>query len=140
MEVLADEGVQGVLLTGDYAAAARTIAQAAGIDEVVAECMPQDKLAYVETSEGSDIAVDAADIAVVGDSISELPHLFSLSHAMMRRIKVNLTFSMVLNFVAIVLAMLAVLDPVSGALVHNCGSVFVIINSAFLLKWRQKGR
>ena len=59
---------------------------------------------------------------------------------MMRRIKVNLTFSMVLNFVAIVLAMLAVLDPVSGALVHNCGSVFVIVNSAFLLKWRQKGR
>ena len=171
VEALADEGVQGVLLTGDHAAAAHTIAQAAGIDEVVAECMPQDKLAYVETSEargtslamvgdgvnaapalkrafvgiamggvGSDIAVDAADIAVVGDSISELPHLFSLSHAMMRRIKVNLTFSMVLNFVAIVLAMLAVLDPVSGALVHNCGSVFVIVNSAFLLKWRQKGR
>jgi len=168
---LADEGVQGVLLTGDHAAAAHTIAQAAGIDEVVAECMPQDKLAYVETSEargtslamvgdgvndapalkrafvgitmggvGSDIAVDAADIAVVGDSISELPHLFSLSHAMMRRIKVNLTFSMVLNFVVIVLAMLAVLDPVSGALVHNCGSVFVIVNSALLLKWRQKGR
>ena len=48
---LSDEGVKGVLLTGDHAAAAHTIAQAAGINEVVAECMPQDKLAYVETSE-----------------------------------------------------------------------------------------
>ena len=62
------------------------------------------------------------------------------SHSMMRHIEVNLTFSMALNFVAIVLAMLAVLDPVGGALVRNCGSVFVIVNSAFLLKWRQKGR
>ena len=89
---------------------------------------------------GSDIAVEAADIAIVGDSIAELPHLFALSRATMARIKVNMTFSMLLNFVAIVLAMLAVLDPVSGALVHNCGSVFVIVNSAFLLSWVEKSR
>ena len=87
---------------------------------------------------GSDVAVEAADIAVVGDSVSELPHLFALSRAMMARIKVNMTFSMALNLVAIVLAMLAVLDPVSGALVHNCGSVFVIVNSSFLLHWSRK--
>ena len=84
---------------------------------------------------GSDIAVEAADIAIVEDCIDELPHLLALSKHMMRVIKANLTFSMTLNFVAIVLAMVAVLDPVSGALVHNCGSVFVIINSALLLGW-----
>jgi heavy metal translocating P-type ATPase len=84
---------------------------------------------------GSDIAVDAADIAMVGDGIGQLPHLLALSRHMMRVIRANLTFSMTLNFVAVALAMLAVLDPVSGALVHNCGSVFVIVNSAFLLHW-----
>ena len=57
----------------------------------------------------------------------------------MRVIKTNLTFAMTLNFVAIVLAFIAVLDPVSGALVHNCGSVIVIVNSALLLRWAVKG-
>lgn len=83
---------------------------------------------------GSDIAVDAADIALVDDEVRELPHLFSLSHRMMTKIKFNLSFSMLLNFVAIVLAMTGILNPVVGALVHNAGSVFVIVNSAFLLK------
>ena len=87
---------------------------------------------------GSDIAVDAADIALVDDEIKELPHLLALSKRMMITIKCNLTFSMALNFVAIILAMTGVLDPVIGALVHNAGSVMVIINSALLLKWRKK--
>lgn len=87
---------------------------------------------------GSDVAVEAADLAIVNGSISEVPHLLALSRHMMRVIKANLTFSMALNFVAIILAFLAVLDPVSGALVHNCGSVFVILNSAFLLRWTAK--
>ncbi len=86
---------------------------------------------------GSDIAVDAADIALVDDDIKELPHLFALSRRMMVKIKFNLSFSMLLNFVAIVLAMTGILNPVIGALVHNAGSVFVIINSAFLLTWRK---
>lgn len=84
---------------------------------------------------GSDIAVDAADIALIDDDVKELPHLFTLSHVMMTKIKFNLSFSMLLNFVAIVLAMTGILNPVIGALVHNAGSVFVIINSAFLLKY-----
>ena len=84
---------------------------------------------------GSDIAVDAADIALVDDEVKELPHLFALSKRMMTKIHFNLSFSMLLNFVAIVLAMTGILNPVIGALVHNCGSVFVIINSAFLLSW-----
>ena len=85
---------------------------------------------------GSDIAVDAADIALVNDDIRELPHLLRLSKRMMRTIKCNLTFSMTLNFIAIVLAMTGILNPVVGALVHNAGSVLVIINSVLLLKWK----
>ena len=78
---------------------------------------------------------DAADIALVDDEIKELPHLFALSGKMMNKIKFNLSFSMLLNFVAIILAMTGILNPVVGALVHNCGSVFVIINSAFLTSY-----
>ena len=86
---------------------------------------------------GNDIAVDAADITLVDDEVKELPHLFALSRRMMVKIKFNLNFSMLLNFVAIVLAMTGILNPVIGALVHNAGSVFVIINSVFLLSWKK---
>lgn len=86
---------------------------------------------------GSDIAVDAADIALVDDKVKELPHLIALSKRMMRTIKLNITFSLTLNFIAIVLAITGTLNPVVGALVHNAGSMLVITNSALLLKWRQ---
>ena len=87
---------------------------------------------------GSDIAVEAADIALVDDEIKELPHLVSLSKRMMKTIKINLTFSMGLNFLAITLAITGLLGPVIGALVHNAGSVLVIINSALLLTWKRR--
>lgn len=102
---------------------------------------PALKKAYVGIAMGgigSDIAVDAADIALVNDDIKEIPHLLSLSKRMMITIKCNLTFSMALNFAAIVLAITGILNPVVGALVHNAGSVIVIINSAFLLRWKKK--
>jgi heavy metal translocating P-type ATPase len=87
---------------------------------------------------GSDIAVDAADIALVSDEIAQLPHLVGLAKHMMRVIRWNLAFSMTLNFAAIALAITGILTPVVGALVHNAGSVFVIVNSAFLLRWKRQ--
>ena len=87
---------------------------------------------------GSDIAVDAADIVLVRDDISNLPHLLKISKYMMKTIRINLAFSMLLNFVAVILAMTGILNPVVGALVHNAGSVLVIINSALLLKYDKK--
>lgn len=162
-------GVTPVLLTGDHENAARHIANQLSIGEVHANCLPEDKLNYIDASQkekkqvcmigdgindapalkkayvgiamggvGSDIAVDAADIALVNDDIKEMPHLLRLAKRMMLTIKCNLTFSMTLNFIAIILAMTGVLDPVVGALVHNAGSVVVIINSAFLLKWKKR--
>ena len=86
---------------------------------------------------GSDIPVDAADIVLVNDEIREIPHLLQLSRRMTLTIKCNLTFSMTLNAVAIVLAVTGILHPAVGALVHNAGSVFVIVNSALLLQWRK---
>ena len=166
---LSETGVTPVLLTGDNREAAEEIAKEAGIEEVHANCLPEDKLEIIgrfqDSNEpvcmigdgvndapalkkasvsiamggvGSDIAVDASDIALVDDEIKELPHLFALSGHTMRKIKFNLSFSMLLNFVAIVLAMTGILNPVVGALVHNAGSVFVIINSAFLLTYSMK--
>ena len=162
-------GVTPVLLTGDNENAARTIGEKLHITEIHANCLPEDKLSYIESYQtnkepvcmigdgindapalkkadvgiamggvGSDIAVDAADIALVDDEVKELPHLLALSKRMMTTIKLNMTFSMGLNFLAIALAITGILNPVIGALVHNAGSVLVIINSALLLKWKKK--
>ena len=85
---------------------------------------------------GSDIAVEAADIALIGDDIKAIPHLMELSIRTMRTININIIISMILNFVAIILAMAGILNPILGALVHNIGSVVVIIHSALLLNWK----
>ena len=161
-------GVQPVLLTGDHQNAANIIGRQLGIQEIHANCLPEDKLNQIGAFQahghavcmigdgindapalkkanvgiamggvGSDIAVDAADIALVDDEIKELPHLLALSKKMMKTIKLNLTFSMGLNFLAIALAISGVLGPVVGALVHNAGSVIVIVNSALLLRWKK---
>ena len=158
-----------VLLTGDHENAAGHIARQLHISEMHANCLPEDKLIWIDSYEqqnqpvcmigdgindapalkkacvgiamgkiGSDIAVDAADIALVNDDIRELPHLLRLAKRMMTTIRLNLTFSMTLNFVAIILAITGILNPVVGALVHNAGSVLVIINSALLLRWKEK--
>ena len=139
-----------VLLTGDRAGAAHTIAGPLGIESVYADCLPEDKLRRIDEMQangqpvcmvgdgindapalkrafvgiamgkgGSDIAVDAADIALVSDDIRQLPHLLALSRRMMTVIRINLSFSMALNFVAVALAMTGLLNPVAGALVQR---------------------
>ena len=96
-----------------------------------------EELTVARARVGSDIAVDGADIALVDDEVKALPHLIALSKRMMRTIKLNITFSLTLSFIVIVLAITGTLNPVVGALVHNAGSVLVITNSALLLKWRR---
>ncbi|WP_418764383.1 heavy metal translocating P-type ATPase [Mailhella sp.] len=158
-------GVTPVLLTGDHRNAARHVAETLGIHDVRAECLPEDKMRFVNERDdvcmigdgvndapalkkarvgiamggmGSDIAVDAADIVLTRDGIREVPHAFLLARRMMAAIRFNLSFSMALNFAAIILAASGLLNPVTGALVHNAGSVAVILHSALLLKWEEK--
>lgn len=169
IESIKNLGISPVLLTGDNKYVASRVAKQVKIEEVKAECFPQDKLNLIDEYEknnkmvcmvgdgindapalkksfvgiamgnvGSDIAVDAADIVLVRDDINNLPHLLKISKRMMKTIKVNLIFSMALNFVAVILAMTGLLGPVVGALVHNVGSVIVIINSALLLKYNKR--
>ncbi len=81
---------------------------------------------------GSDIAVEAADIALVGDDISKLGYLKRLSVATVRTIRFSIALSLFINFFAIVLSVLSLLTPTTGALVHNAGSIFVILIAALL--------
>jgi len=147
----------------------KTIGKRLNVSNVIADCLPEDKMDTVAQLQqngnivamvgdgvndapalkksdvgiamggvGSDIAVEAADIVLVNDNIKEIPHLVALSKRMMTTIKVNLSFSLLLNFVAIILAMVGTLSPVWGALVHNGGSLLVVANSALLLRWAYK--
>ncbi len=81
---------------------------------------------------GTDIAVEASDIALMGDNIEKIPYLKKLSTATIKTIKFNITASMVINLAAIILSVMGLLNPITGALVHNVGSVLVVLNAALL--------
>ena len=83
-------------------------------------------------SMGSDIAVEAADIALMSDDISKLPYLKKLSNATVSTIKFSISLSMCINFLAVTLSVLGMLNPTTGALVHNAGSCFVVLIAALL--------
>lgn len=83
-------------------------------------------------SMGTDIAVEASDIALMGDNIEKIPYLKKLSTATIKIIKFNITASMVINLAAIILSVMGLLNPITGALVHNVGSVLVVLNAALL--------
>lgn len=160
---LAAMQTQVVLLTGDNKKTANYFAHQAGISQVRAELLPEEKVLSIEDlqnknhkvcmigdgvndapalktadvsvamgSMGSDIAVEAADIALMSDDISKIPYLKRLSNATVKTIKSSITLSMCINFAAIVLSLMEVLTPTTGALVHNAGSCFVVLIAALL--------
>ena len=83
---------------------------------------------------GSDIAIESADAVLVSDEIKRLPYLFGLMQKVMKKVHVNIIASLIINLTAVVLSACGVLSPVTGALWHNCGSVFVVVNAALLLR------
>lgn len=86
---------------------------------------------------GSDVAMEASDIALMGDELWKLPFLVRLCRRARRKIFDNIVLSMIINFGAIALAAVGLLNPVTAALVHNSGSVFVVVNSALLLRYKE---
>ena len=155
--------VRTVLLTGDNRRAAAHFAEAAGVSEIRAELLPEQKVEALEQlgqagaktcmigdgvndapalktasvgvamgGMGSDIAVEAADIALMQDDLSQLVYLKRLATSTLRTIKGNITASMCINAVAVTLSVMGVLNPVTGALVHNAGSCLVVLNAALL--------
>lgn len=87
---------------------------------------------------GSDIAVESSDAILVTDDIRRLPYLFALTKKVMRKVHVNIIASLIINLTAVLLSAIGVLTPVTGALWHNCGSVFVVVNAALLLLVRDE--
>lgn len=162
-------GVRPVLLTGDNARAAKTMASRVGIEEVRADLLPDQKVSCVselmgsstvcmvgdgvndapalKTADvgvamgamGSDIAVEAADVALMTDDVSRLPYLKWLAGTCVRTIKGAITLSMCINFVAVALSAMGVLNPVTGELVHNCGSCLVVLLAALLYDRKYRG-
>ncbi|MCR5806844.1 MAG: cation-translocating P-type ATPase [Oscillospiraceae bacterium] len=155
-------GTKTVLLTGDNKRTAGHFAKEVGISEVRADLLPEEKVANIAELEksgavcmigdgvndapalkaasigvamgnmGSDIAIDSADIALTTDDLSVIPYLKRLSVATRNTIKTAITISMCINFVAVTLSVLGVLNPTTGALVHNAGSCFVVLIAALL--------
>lgn len=85
---------------------------------------------------GSDISIEASNITLIHDNISDLPHLFKLSRKTLKTINVGIAFALILNLIATILAMFGLLNPIEGAFVHNIGSVIVIIYASSLLKYK----
>lgn len=83
---------------------------------------------------GSDIAIESADAVLVSDDIKRLPYLFVLMQKVMKKIRVNIIASLIINITAVILSAAGILTPITGALWHNCGSVFVVVNAALLLR------
>lgn len=159
---LHDMRVRTVLLTGDNRKTAAYFAEQAGITEARAELLPEEKVKSIRElqrehhvcmigdgvndapalktadvsaamgSMGSDIAVEAADIALMSDDISKIPYLKRLSNATVKTIKCSIALSMCINFAAITASLFELLTPTTGALVHNAGSCFVVLIAALL--------
>lgn len=155
-------GAKTVLLTGDNRKTADYFAGQVGISEVRADLIPEEKVSNIVELQkngtvcmigdgvndapalktasvgvamggmGSDIAVDSADIALTTDDILKLPYLKRLSIATRNTIKTAITISMCINFAAVTLSVLGILNPTTGALVHNAGSCFVVLIAALL--------
>lgn len=165
IRALKNAGIRTVMLTGDNRAAGAHAAELAGVDELVAELLPEDKagalsrlrergargvlmvgdgvndapaLATADSSVamgalGSELAVETAEIALLNDRIELVPALVKFSKTVLRTIHANFALSIVINASSVVLSAAGILDPVSGALVHNASSLLVVMNSASLL-------
>ena len=85
---------------------------------------------------GSDVSVEAANIALVNDNIEDIPHLIGIARRTIRIISIGIGFALSLNIIAMALAILGIINPIEGALIHNIGSVIVIIYSSTLVKYK----
>ena len=165
--MLKKQRVSCSMLTGDNNETAKYIGKMAGIDEIYSSLMPNEKTKIVENKKktdvtvfvgdgvndtpalatadvgismsafGNEIATENADIALFTEDIKVIPWLVKSSKNVLSTIKGNIAIAMTINFVAIILSALGVLNPVTGALVHNCTSVFVVGNSARLISMKR---
>ena len=85
---------------------------------------------------GSDVSVEAANIALIKDNIEDIPHLIGIARKTIKTINISIAFALILNVAAMAMAIMGLLGPIAGALVHNIGSVIVIIYSTTLINYK----
>jgi len=165
IKALRDDKYDVTLLTGDNDSVAADIARQVNIDDVHSNCLPEDKLNFVDDLKGrlkkvimvgdgindasalkradvgvamgnigSDITIDSADVVFINDDVRYLSHVLKMSKRTYNTIKYGIIFSLTLNTIAMILGMMGILTPITGALVHNIGSVIVIILDALLFR------
>ncbi|MHB1232400.1 MAG: heavy metal translocating P-type ATPase [Burkholderiales bacterium] len=158
--------IEVVMLTGDNPQTAQAIAGQAGVDRFVAEVMPQDKAQEVARqkaqgkvvgmagdgindapalsaadvgfaiSSGSDIAIEAADVTLMRNSLMSVADAISLSRATLGKIRQNLFFAFIYNVLGIPLAALGMLNPVIAGAAMAMSSVSVVSNALLLKRWK----
>ena len=155
-------GIEPLLLTGDNVSTANYFSEKVGITNVKAELTPEEKFDNIKSLKennvvcmigdgindapalkladvsvamgktGSDISVESANIVLMGNEVSKIVYLKKLANATVKTIKFNIIISLLINLVAVILSVLGVLNPVFGAIVHNLGSILVILNASLL--------
>lgn len=159
--------IKTTLLTGDNEKTAKSVARELKIRNVKFNCLPEDKLEYIEREQtlghkvamigdgindapslrkanvgiamgdiGSDISVEAANITLINDNIKDIPHLIRIARKTVRIINIGIGFALSINIIAMALAILGYLNPIEGALIHNIGSVVVIVLSSSLINYK----
>ena len=156
-------GIKTAMLTGDNMRTAKSIAEQVGIDEYYAELLPEQKVeiigkmkkgnvvamvgdgvndapalanadvGFAMGAAGSDVAVETADVALLGDDLTKVEYSISLSRNAFRRMKMNIAFAMGWNVVGLSLASLGILGPLLATFLAEAGCISVVINSALLL-------
>ena len=174
ISMLKDRNMKIAMLTGDEIKTAQAVAASVGIDDFVAEVMPEDKLNAVVNLQnaggcvamvgdgindspalkqadvgiamgsGTDVAIDSADVILVGEDLRTLDTVFDLSRATVRNIKENLFWAFIYNVVMIPVAAGAFsalgfsFNPMIAALCMSLSSLFVVGNALRLLRYRNK--
>lgn len=162
VEKLKSFEIEPLLLTGDNLSTAKYFSEKVGITNVKAELSPEEKFENIKSLKennvvcmigdgindapalklsdvsvamgktGSDISIESANIVLMGHDVSKIVYLKKLANTTVKTIKFNIIISLLINFVAVILSVLGVLNPLVGAIVHNLGSILVILNASLL--------
>lgn len=162
VEKLKSFEIEPLLLTGDNLSTAKYFSEKVGITNVKAELSPEEKFENIKSLKennvvcmigdgindapalklsdvsvamgktGSDISIESANIVLMRHDVSKIVYLKKLANTTVKTIKFNIIISLLINFVAVILSVLGVLNPLVGAIVHNLGSILVILNASLL--------